>query len=87
MKGVSTSAIFVIVVLGMIIMAGIIVFWRWFSSQKEVSEMGCKAKQLNYCISLINNENIDWDHINPKEGCEKFGIVKPSKEECEKLIK
>jgi len=86
MRGVSTEAIFVIVVLGMIIMAGIVVFWRWISSQKEASEASCKAKQLSYCISLVNNENVEWENIAPKEGCEKFGISKPTKEECQKLI-
>ena len=88
MKIVSTSAIFVITVIGIIVLAGILVFWRFMNLQNaSANEASCKAKQFSYCSSLINGENKDWEEIPPKEGCEKFGIVKPSKDECERILK
>lgn len=87
MRGVSTSVIFVLVVIGIFVLSGLVVFWKWVEiSHGETSELACKLKQRSYCTGLINNDNPNWDEISPKKGCEKYGIVKPSYEECKKLV-
>ena len=85
-KGVSSTVIFVLVVIGLIVASSLIIFWRWLSFQGEVNEFYCKIKQKSYCSSLINGENPNWDEISPKKGCEKFGITKPTLEECKQMV-
>jgi len=85
MKGVTSTAIFVMFAIGAIAIGCVLVVWRWVDWQgKWVNEATCKAKQNDYCTRLNNGENPDWDQISPKEGCEKFGIVKPSPDECKR---
>jgi hypothetical protein len=84
---VSSTAIFVLVVIGMMLTASLVIFWRWMDLQgQEANEFYCKIKQKNYCAALLQGENPNWDEINPKTGCEKFGIAKPTLEECKKAI-
>lgn len=69
------------------LLAGLVIFWKWFEIQKnEANEFRCKIKQRSYCSSLIQGENPNWEEIEPKSGCEKFEIVKPSVEECKKMV-
>lgn len=87
MRAVSAAVIFILVVLGLMIGSGLIIFWKWMRYQtSSVSELACKLKQRSYCIDLINKESPNWDEIEPKSGCEKFGIVKPTEQECKELI-
>jgi hypothetical protein len=84
---VSSTAIFVLVVIGMMLTASLVIFWRWMNLQgQEANEFYCKIKQKNYCSALINGENPNWDDIAPKTGCEKFGIARPTLDECKKAI-
>lgn len=86
MKGVSSTVIFVVVAIALFVGAGIIVFWKWMDLQGLIAnESSCILKQKSYCVSLINGENPNWDEINPKTGCEKFGIVQPSSDDCKRL--
>lgn len=86
-SGVSSTAIFVMVVIGLMFLAGLVIFWRWLDLQKrEANEFACKVKQRSYCLALIKGENPNWEEIEPKEGCEKFEIVKPGIEECKKMM-
>ena len=85
MKGVSSTAIFVLVAIGILVIAGLIVFWQFLKQNPTVNEFTCKIKQSSYCSSLINGENPNWDEIVPKTGCEKIGIAKPTLEECKGL--
>ena len=83
MKGLSSTVIFVLVTIGLMVAAGMIIFWRWMGWHGEVvNEYSCRVKQQNYCMQLINGENPNWDEIAPKTGCEKFGVVKPTLDEC-----
>lgn len=83
---IATDVIFVIFVIGLIVAAGLIIFWKWYSSQNQmVTEFACKIKLQSYCIDLIKGKQSDWNELEPKSGCEKFNIVQPSEEECKKI--
>lgn len=85
MKGViATDVIFLLVVIGLMVGAGLIIFWKWFEVT-QVSEATCRLKQQNYCSELIAGKEPKWDEIPPKTGCEKFGIMEPSEEDCREL--
>ncbi len=87
MRGVTSTTIFILVVTGLIVASGLLIFWRWMEFNKSsASELSCKLKQQSYCIALKNKENPNWDEIEPKSGCERFGIVKPTEEECKRLF-
>lgn len=86
MKMVSSTAIFVMVVIGMFLTAALVIFWKWLKFNIEPNEFTCKIKQRSYCESLTKGENPNWDEISPKTGCEKFEITKPSEEECKKMV-
>jgi len=86
MKSSVSYVIFVIILIGISIFVITILTWNWISSQKrEAGEYECKVKQLNYCIALINNQNPNWDDIQPKD-CSRYGIIKPSLDECKRLV-
>lgn len=87
MRGDTASVIFVIVIITILVVTATMIFWRWIAGQRGANEYSCGMKRMNYCLSLINKENVKWEDIPPKEGCEKFGIVKPSEEECKELVK
>lgn len=84
-KAVSSTAIFVMVVIGMFLAAALVIFWKWLKINVEPNEFTCQIKQRSYCESLIKGENPNWDEISPK-GCERLGITKPSQEECKKSV-
>jgi hypothetical protein len=88
MKGVTSSVIFILVVIGLIVVAGLMIFWKWMGFQSATAnELSCRLKQRSYCNSLINNENPNWDELAPKTGCDQYGIVKPTEDECRRLLK
>lgn len=83
---VSSTAIFVMVAIGMFLVASLVIFWKWLKMNVEPNEFTCKIKQRSYCESLIKGENPNWEEISPKTGCERFGIARPSEEECKKMV-
>jgi hypothetical protein len=86
MKGViATDVIFIVVVIGLIIVASLIVFWKWLDLQNmQANQWNCRMKLMNYCSDLIRGRQTNWDDISPKEGCEKY-VAKPSLEDCKKV--
>ena len=84
MKGVAIDAIFLIVVIGMLIGASLLIYAIWVENQKNVAtEISCKLKIQVYCNKLVAGENPKWDELEPREGCEKYGIeAPPTLEEC-----
>jgi len=88
MEGVAANVIFIFLTIGMLIFVALLIFWRWMDIQNmAATETSCKNKQISYCIALLNKENPNWEDINPKTGCEKIGITKPSEDECKSLLK
>jgi len=87
MKALATDAIFVIVVIGLMVGAGLVIFWKWLDIQNiQANEMSCRLKQQAYCNDWISDQKWNWDEKEPKN-CEQFGIgPPPSKEECKKLF-
>jgi hypothetical protein len=88
MKGVTNTAVFILVAIGLFIFAGLVIFWKWFGwAGVTTNEFFCGIKQQSYCKDLVNKENPNWDEIAPKTGCEQFGVVKPTLDECKGLVK
>lgn len=88
MKAVSIYTVFIIAVIGIFFTAILVVIWNYINIQTEESmRAGCMIKLENYCYRWISEkkEPGNWEEIEPK-GCEKFGITKPTKEYCEKLV-
>jgi hypothetical protein len=87
MKAFATDAIFVIVVIGLLVSAGLIIFWKWLDMQNmQANQISCKLKQQAYCNDWINGKKWNWDDKEPKN-CDKFNIYPPaSEEECKKLF-
>jgi len=86
MRSSVSYVIFVIILIGISIFVITILTWNWISFQKKESgEYECKVKQFNYCLALINDQDLNWDDIQPKD-CSRYGITKPTKEECRRLI-
>jgi len=83
---IATDVVFILVVMGLMIGASLIIFWKWVASEEErASERACRLKQYNYCVDLINGKNPNWDEIPPKEGCEKYVSI-PTEEECKDIF-
>ncbi|MFH8086613.1 MAG: hypothetical protein QW609_02215 [Candidatus Aenigmatarchaeota archaeon] len=88
MKGVATHTLVIILIAIIGIFFSIIIFWRWIGlMSQEADEIKCKMKLESFCAEWISkNKEPDWNSIPPKEGCEQYGIFKPTtKEECEKI--
>jgi hypothetical protein len=86
MKSSVSYVIFVIILIGISIFVITILTWNWISSQKrESGEYECKVKQFNYCLALINKQNPNWDEMQPKD-CSRYGITKPTEDECKGLL-
>jgi hypothetical protein len=82
---IATDVIFVIFVIGLIIGASLIVFWKWFDLGKlQANEWSCRMKLLNYCADLVKGKQSSWNDIPPKEGCEKY-VAQPSLDDCKKV--
>ena len=72
----------------MLVSIALIIFWRWMSSQNiAASEAACKNKQISYCTALLNKEDVKWEEINPKTGCESLGFTRPSEQDCKTLLR
>jgi len=86
-KADSSAVIWVLLVIGIMVGAAIVVFWKWKDLNNTVaSEFNCKIKQQSYCLGVINKESQNWDEIAPKTGCEKYNVVKPADEDCKRLF-
>ena len=84
---ITTDLIFIIVVIGLIVGASMVIFWRWMQTQEKVAnEYNCKLKLQSYCEALINGEKPKWNKIPPKEGCEDYGVAEPNEKECRSLF-
>ncbi|MHA1828278.1 MAG: hypothetical protein ACTSX6_06480 [Candidatus Heimdallarchaeaceae archaeon] len=88
MKAIALQAVFLLVVIGLIIGATLIVFWKWLGAQSEPNEMTCKLKLRSYCSQVVGGKNPDWSSFEPK-GCEPFigysDTSPPSEDECKEL--
>jgi hypothetical protein len=88
-KGVGWYVIFIVAAIGMFVGAMAVMLWNYIEIQgKEATREACLIKFQNYCYRWVSEkkEPGDWDKIYPKEGCENFGVEKPSKEKCENLL-
>jgi hypothetical protein len=84
---IATDVIFIIVLIGLFVGAGMIIFWKWYANQKMIAnEVNCRLKQQSYCLDVINGKQPNWDDVPPKSGCETYKIFPPTEEECKKLI-
>lgn len=84
---IATDVIFILIFIGLVIGASAIVFWKWYSGNSTLAnEFTCRAKQGSYCSDLIAGKSPNWDDIPPKTGCDKFNIVQPTKDQCEKVV-
>jgi len=80
MKGDSSSAIFILLVIALFVGASLVIFYGWIKiNQGEISKTKCVAAQQNYCMALINNQNPTWDIKDPS-------CTKPSDEECKRMF-
>jgi hypothetical protein len=84
---IATDVIFIIFMIGLIVGAALIIFWKWYASQSMMAnQFACQMKLHNYCADVIQGKQTDWDSIPPTSGCDKFGIEgPPDKGDCEKL--
>jgi hypothetical protein len=86
-KADSSAVIWVLLVIGIIVAASIVIFWKWKDLNNTVTnEFNCKIKQQSYCLGMINKENPNWDEIAPKTGCDKYNVVKPDDGTCKRLF-
>ena len=87
MNAVAWSAIFLIFLIGMSIAATAIVLYSMTGkSINEASKIACQSKVISYCSQLTAGKNPDWNKMEPKKGCEKWGLgAAPSLEECKKM--
>lgn len=90
MKAIAVHALFLIVVMGMITFFLLILFWRYIKiGEIKATEVSCRIKLTNYCEKWIRDKKDpgDWHEIEPKTGCDEFGISRPtSLEECKRLF-
>ncbi|MEM3393664.1 MAG: hypothetical protein QXY79_01290 [Candidatus Methanomethylicia archaeon] len=87
MRGVSSNAVFIFITITLLVFISSLIFWRWLNIQNILAnEMSCKNKQINYCIALSNREDVKWEEMNPKSGCEILGFIKPTEQECKNLL-
>jgi hypothetical protein len=88
-KGVGWYVIFIVATIGMFVGAMVVMLWNYSETQvKEATRQACLNKFQKYCYRWVTEkkEPGDWDKFYPTEGCENFGVKKPSKEECENLL-
>jgi len=84
---IATDVIFIIFVIGLIVGAALLIFWKWYgTSITMANEFTCKLKLQSYCMDINKGKQTNWNELAPKEGCEKFNVVQPSEEECKKLL-
>jgi hypothetical protein len=87
MKAFATDAIFVVVVIGLMIGAALLLYWKWVSLQPGIAdEVHCRIKLQSYCNELLAGKQPSWNDLEPKTGCEKFNVYEPTKQQCESLF-
>jgi len=88
-KGISWYIVFIVALIAIAIGGIFLVLWNVLNiAPKEANKLSCQMKYFNYCFRWATDKRDpgDWDRVNPTEGCENFGIEKPSEEDCRKLF-
>jgi len=82
---IATDVIFILFLIGLVIGASLIIFWKWISGQTTIAnEFACKTKWNSYCSDLIQGKQTNWNELPPTQGCEKYDVVQPSEQECKR---
>lgn len=90
---IATDLIFIILFIGAVVFSSALVFWEWYNKEKTTaSETNCRMKLQSYCIDWKNanydpGSEPDWNNLPPTEGCDQFGILRPSEADCEAVVK
>jgi len=89
-KAIAAHAIFIVSVILIFLFFIAAIFFKWIDwSKLGANKFFCSAKLHSYCSDWkkTNFEKTPWNwNEKGPEGCEEFGIMQPSQEDCEKLL-